>query len=585
MELKTDGTGLEEALADSENRFRCLVEYASDGYLLYGEDGRVVDVNSSACAAYGYPRGELTGRSLRDLFVAQASVGELTEVDEALGRGGARTVEVTARCQDGRTFPAEVRVGVLEGRAGRMFMALVRDVSERERSRERIEYLSGHDELTELPNCRLFTTETEAAVERAARAEREVAVLHVDLNRFSLVNQGLGSNGGDELLRQTAGRLREAARPMDVVARYAADEFLVLAADLEPESPAARAGPASGGGAQAHELARAVHSALERPFDLDGTEVFVDAAVGISLFPLDADSTTVLLRHADQAAAQAKRPGEGPTHQFAEETSDKWGRLWLATRLRRAIAQDELRLHYQPIVSLEALPPGGPAPADLARHVFAYEALVRWQDRDGLVPPAGFISLAEDLGLIDDIGEWVVREGCRQALEWRRGGAQTSMSFNLSLPELWQPDIVARIAGEVRGAGLEPSSVIVEITESSAMTDPTRTQRVLYELRRHGFSLAIDDFGAGHSSFSRLAELPCEILKIDRSFVARLPGDASSAAMVTAMLELAERLGMRAIAEGIETPDQLDFLMERGCPLGQGFLFGRPAPAADLAPA
>jgi len=158
-----------------------------------------------------------------------------------------------------------------------------------------------------------------------------------------------------------------------------------------------------------------------------------------------------------------------------------------------------------------------------------------------------------------------------------------SMSFNLSLRELWQPDIVGRIAGEVRGAGLEPSSVIVEITESSAMTDPTRTQRVLYELRAHGFSLAIDDFGAGHSSFSRLAELPCEILKIDRSFIARLPADASSAAMVTAMLELAERLGMRAIAEGIETPEQLEFLVERGCPLGQGFLFGRPVPAEDVA--
>ena len=273
MELKTDGTGLEEALADSENRFRCLVEYASDGFLLYDEEGRVVDVNSSACAACGYPRAELTGLTLRDLFAAHASVDDMTEVDETMCGGGARTVQVTARCQDGHTFPAEVRVGVLDGRAGRRFMALVRDVSERERSRERIEYLSGHDESTELPNCRLFTTETEAAVERAARAEREVAVLHVDLNRFSLVNQGLGSHGADELLRQTAGRLREAARPMDVVARYVADEFLILAADLETESPAARGGPTSGGAAQAHELAHAVHAALERPFDLDGTEV------------------------------------------------------------------------------------------------------------------------------------------------------------------------------------------------------------------------------------------------------------------------------------------------------------------------
>ncbi len=167
MELKTQETDLEEALADSENRFRCLIEYASDGYLLY--DGNVVDVNSSACEAYGYPRDELAGLSLRDLVHGNGSVGELTEVDEALCGGAARTIEVTARCRDGGTFPAEIRVGLLEGRAGRMFMALVRDVSERERSRERIEYLSGHDELTELPNGRLFSTQTEAAVERAGR--------------------------------------------------------------------------------------------------------------------------------------------------------------------------------------------------------------------------------------------------------------------------------------------------------------------------------------------------------------------------------------------------------------------------------
>jgi PAS domain S-box-containing protein/diguanylate cyclase (GGDEF)-like protein len=580
MELKTTETDFEGALADSENRFRCLVEYASDGYLLYDGDGRLVDVNSSACEAYGYSREELAGISLHELVAEDGSVERLTAIDEELCGGGAVTVEMTARCKDGRTFPAEVRVGLLESRSGRLFMALVRDVSERERSRERIEYLSGHDELTELPNCRLFSAETDAAVARARRAERQVAVLHVDLNRFSLVNQGLGSAGGDELLRQTAGRLREAARPMDVVARYAADEFLILAADLEPEASPAGAG--GGGAIEAHALADAVHGVFERPFDLDGNEVFVDAAVGISLFPLDADSASVLLRHADAAAAQAKRPGEGPTHQFAEETSDKWGRLWLATRLRKAIDANELRLHYQPIVNLEPLSPGEGAPEDLRPHVVGLEALVRWQDRDGLVPPAGFISLAEDIGLIDQIGQWVVRESCRQALEWQRAGARVGLSFNLSLRELWQPDIVERIAGEVRGAGLEPGAVTVEITETSAMTDPTRTERVLYELRRHGFGLAIDDFGAGHSSFSRLAELPCEVLKIDRSFVARLPGDASSAAMVTAMLELAERLGMRAIAEGIETAEQLDFLLARGCPLGQGFLFGRPVPPEQL---
>jgi len=581
MEQNTAEADLTEALAESENRFRCLVEYASDAYLLYHEDGRVLDVNTSACDAFGYARDELAGLPLGDLVDDPGAVGPLTEVDETLCGGGARTVEVTARRRDGRTFPVEARVGLLDGRTGRMFMTLMRDVSEREHDRRRIEYLSDHDELTELPNCRFFASQVEAAVDRAGRSDRHVAVLHVDLNRFSLVNQGLGSAGGDELLRQTAGRLREAARPMDLVARYSADEFLLLASDLAPER--AEAGPQAepAGPAVAHAIADAIHAALERPFEIDGTEVYVDAAVGISVYPLDADAAAILQRHADQAAQHAKRPGEGPTNQFAEDTSDKWGRLWLATRLRKAVDREDLLLHYQPIVNLRTLPQGE-VPDRLGPHVDAFEALVRWRDRTGIVPPAGFISLAEDLGLIDAIGGWVVREGCREALRWHRGGGGPSIAFNLSLHELWQADIVERIHTAVTEAGLEPQSVIIEITESSAMTDAVRSERVLYGLRRHGFRLAIDDFGTGHSSFGRLSELPCQVLKIDRTFVARLPDDARAASMVTAMLELADRLGMRAVAEGIETVEQLEFLTAHRCPLGQGFLFSRAVPGEQV---
>jgi diguanylate cyclase (GGDEF)-like protein/PAS domain S-box-containing protein len=441
LESRSD---LEEALADSENRFRCLVEYASDGYLLYDEAGRIIDVNSSACEAYGYMRSDFAGLTLHDLVEDGDSVDALTAVDDSLCAGDARTVELKARCRDGRSFPAEVRVGLLEASAGRMFMALVRDVSERERSRQRIEYLYGHDALTGLPNCKLFSEHAQGAVERARRSGCEVAVLHVDLNRFSLINQGLGSSRGDQLLREVAGRLREAARPMDVVARYSADEFLVLSADLAPDDSREQPDEAEGT-RQARAVADAIHKSLERPFDIDGHEVYVDAAVGISVFPLDADTAGTLLRHADQAAQEAKRPGEGPTHQFAEDTSDRWKRLSHATRLRKAIDREELLLHYQPIVKLDELPDGGEVPDRLEPHVFALEALVRWRDSEGIVPPAGFIPLAEDLGLIGAIGEWVMREGCRQALEWRASGSRATLSFNISLHELWQSDIIERI--------------------------------------------------------------------------------------------------------------------------------------------
>ena len=570
---------LEQALAESDNRFRCLIEYALDPYLEYDEDGRVLDANASACDAYGYSKEELRALSVENLVDGDADATMFTQLDDELCGGSARVLEVVARRKQGSTFPAEVRVGLVESQAGRRFMALVRDISERKRSQQQIEYLGEHDLLTGLPNCRRFTKEVEGAIERAGRGGRsEVAVLHVDLNRFKLINQGLGSDAGDELLRQTASRLREAAQPMDVVARYSADQFLVLIPDVEAvagEAPAA-------GAAAARGRAEEIHRALARAFDIGRTELYVDASVGISVFPLDADGPGVLLRHAAAAAQQAKRPGEGPTKLFAGETSDKWARLWLATRLRKAVERGELVLHYQPIVELQSLPAGLAGGGRLGEHIVAVEALARWHTDEGLVPPAGFIPLAEDIGLIEAIGEWVAGEACRQAIAWREQGTTLDVSVNLSLHELWQPAAAERVTRQVAEAGLEPSSMIVEVTESSAMTDPTRTQRVLGELRRQGFRVAIDDFGAGHSSLSRLAELPCEILKIDRSFVRRLPGDASAAAMVTAMLELARGLGMQAVAEGIETQAQLQFLVERQCPLGQGFLFSRPVPSEEV---
>ena len=569
---------LAQALAESDNRFRCLIEYALDAYLEYDEDGRVRDANASACEAYGYSKEELRGLSVQNLVDGGGHGSMFTEVDDKLCGGSARTLEVIARRKEGTTFPAEVRVGLVESHAGRRFMALVRDITERKRSEEQIEYLGEHDHLTGLPNSRLFTRVVEGSVERAERGRREVAVLHVDLNRFKLINQGLGSGAGDELLRQTASRLREAAQPMDVVARYSADQFLMLVPDIEAGPGEA---PASGVAA-ARGRAEEIHRALARPFDIARTEVYVDASAGISVFPLDADGAGVLLRHAAAAAQQAKRPGEGPTKLFAGDTSDKWARLWLATRLRKAVERAELTLHYQPIVDLQSLSAGADGQGRLGEHIVAVEALARWRTDEGLVPPAGFIPLAEDIGLIEAIGEWVAGEASRQAIAWRDAGTPLDVSVNLSLHELWQPDAAQRLGRQVAEAGLKPSSVIIEVTESSAMTDLTRTQRVIEELRSNGFRLAIDDFGAGHSSLGRLAELPCEILKIDRSFVRRLPEDPSAAAMITAMLELARGLDMQVVAEGIETQGQLEFLTERQCPLGQGFLFSRAVPSEEV---
>jgi diguanylate cyclase (GGDEF)-like protein/PAS domain S-box-containing protein len=555
-------------LPGAEERLRCLTEWGTDGYLVYDGSGRVLDANPAACAAHGFPAGELIGTAVDDLFAAPG----LSTSAERLGSGDPRTLEARGRRRDGSTFPAQVTLGMVQDGGPPAFMALVHDLSEESDSRERIAYLSEHDALTGLPNQQRFAEHLEHAIERAERGRGHLAVLHVDLNRFALINQGLGFAGGDELLRQTASRLRESVRPMDLVARLSADEFLVLAAELGPEDPAHTGTVAEVTAIQAEQIADAVHASLQRPYEIEGREVYASAAVGVSLYPLDADSSSVMLRHACSAAQQAKRPGEAPTTFYGGETTDKWARLSLAARLHKAVKNGRLVLHYQPVVDLQE------------GRTVAVEALARWPDRDGLVPAARFIPVAEDMGLIDAIGEWVMEEVCAQLGRWAGEGLDIAVAFNLSLREMWNPNLVERLGRQLREAGVDPERLIVEITESSAMTDAVRSHRVLSGIQDLGVTLALDDFGTGHSSLGRLADMPCEILKIDRSFIARVPEDASAAAMVTAIVDLARRLGKRAVAEGVEKESQLAFLREVGCPLAQGYLFGPPAPAQEAVP-
>jgi len=571
-ELSARAAGAGER-SDGDRRFRCLVEHVSDAFLLYDDQGALLDVNHAACETYGYGREHLLTLSLDDLDTG-AGADELTGARQKLCDEDLIVLERVHRRGDGSSFPVQVRVALLDAADGEPLMALVRDLSDHRRTEERIAYLGDHDSLTGLLNHTSLTRNMELAIERAQRQGLAVALLHVDLNRFGLINEGLGREAGDDVLRQTASRLREVVDPMDLVARYSGDRFLLLLVDRTDEDA-----PVS----EASACAEKIHRALATPFVVGGTELYVDAAVGISRCPADADSVDVLLRHAEAAARQAKRPGEIPSKIFAGDTSDKWARLWLATRLRTAVEHEQLLLRYQPIVDLTAMHrTAGEEPAGEPRIVGA-EALVRMQGDDGsLVPPSRFIPLAEDIGLIEGIGTWVLEEVCRQSQRWRDDGRALDVSFNLSLRELWQPGLVDRIRETAECAEVPPESLVAEITESTAMTDPVRAQAVLGSLREHGFRLAIDDFGVGHSSLTRLWQMPAETLKIDRSFISRLPDDPTAAAMVTAIIELAGNLGMRAIAEGVETEKQLAFLVQRGCPMAQGFLFSRPVPADQI---
>jgi len=440
------------------------------------------------------------------------------------------------------------------------------DITSRKHGDEQVAFRTYHDELTGLPSREMFEELVELSVARARRHEGAVAVLCVDLVDFRLVNDSLGHRAGDGLLVAVADRLREATRETDLVARRGGDQFLLLLADLDRDET----GP-DGAVLRAESVAQRVHESLAEAFSVEGTEVYIGAGVGISLFPRDAEDPAALLRNAETAMFEAKRTGGANYVLSGGAEADSGARLHFVTRLRKAVDAQRWALHYQPVVDLED------------GRMVGVEALIRWIEPDGtIIPPNDFIPLAEDLGLIERIGDWVVRELTYQVSAWQELDIDLEVGFNLSPRQFWQPDLAERIQREFRTGGVDPSKVLVEVTETSAMMDPDRAQVILRELTDAGFSIAIDDFGTGYSSLSRLRHMPVQVLKIDRSFVSNVHEDRQAASIVTAFLELASGLDLVTLAEGIETAEELAFLRERGCKLGQGFYFSKPVPPEEI---
>jgi diguanylate cyclase (GGDEF)-like protein len=435
------------------------------------------------------------------------------------------------------------------------------DVTERRVAEERIAHLAYHDSLTGLPNRALLREHLEPALARARRSDCSVALLYLDLDDFKLVNDSFGHDAGDELLCRVAERLFARRRASDVLARQGGDEFLLLLTDLGEDAAAVATAAAQG-----------MLDTLAEPFRAADESFHLTGSIGISIFPRDADDTATLLRHADTAMYEAKADGRSRVMRYEQRAAASIDRLSLTTRLRRAVESDELTLHWQPIV----------APADGTLH--ALEALVRWNDPvRGLVEPVDFIPVAEETGLIEQVGDWVVDAICRQRAAWRGQGVDPRVHLNVSARELRHSDFADRMLARVAAHGQGLDGLTIEITETVAMRERARTEPMLRQLVQAGAQIAIDDFGSGYSSLTRLRSLPIEVLKLDGTFLTDVPQSAEAAAVVTAVVELAAALGMTAVAEGVETEEQRAFLVERGCPLAQGFLLGHPAPAGDLA--
>ena len=431
-------------------------------------------------------------------------------------------------------------------------------VIERMRSEERMAHLIHHDALTELPNRLLFHDRLRQAMTNAHRRERLIGVAFLDLDEFKNINDSLGHDAGDLLLKLVAARLLAVMREGDTVARLGGDEFTLIFADMAHIDDIAR-------------TARKIMHLFTQPFLVTGRELFITASLGVTVYPLDDNNVSGLLKNADIAMYRAKEQGKNNYQFYAHDMTTRiHARLSLEEQLRRAIEGNEFALHYQPIVS------------GLDGHVLGVEALLRWKNDRGQVPPVQFIPVAEETGLIVPIGEWVLRTACAQLARWQADGwPRLRMSVNMSVRQFRQQDMVGNVAKVLAATGLDPGCLDLEITESILLEEQS-VINTLHELDAMGVQFSIDDFGTGYSSLSYLKRLPIDTLKIDRSFVQNIPGNADDAAIAQAILAMARSLGIRVVAEGVETAEQLEFLCRHGCDALQGYYFSQPLPAGEL---
>ena len=549
----------EEALRESEARYRLMAENSTDMISRTSNRGILLYASDASRRLLGYEPSELVGRSFFD-FVFDADRDEVRHLSSLIHESGPTTFAYRVEKKDGslvwfETTSRSVR-DVFTGRV-REIVGVSRDVTERKRVEEQIEYQAYHDALTGLPNRRLFRDRLTVALAHARRMKHPLAVMFLDLDRFKVVNDTLGHSTGDELLKAVGARLQVSLREEDSIARMGGDEFTILLADLKSTDTAAK-------------IAQKVLDTVALPLQIDGTELFVTTSIGIALFPSDGDTAETLLANADHAMYRAKDAGRNSYQMFTPAMNNRaLERLALENDLRHALDRGELVLHYQPQINIAS------------GRVTGVEALLRWNRPGfGLVGPKDFIPIAEETQLIVPIGEWVLREACRQAREWRgdrAGGFR--MAVNLSPRQFQHSDLPHVIAAALELSGIAPHDLELEITESLAMQNTTRTISTLQRLREMGVQIAIDDFGTGHSSLNYLRSFPIDSVKIDQEFVQEIEASAADRAIVSAVIGMARGLGLRVTAEGVETEEQLAFLREQGCEDVQGFLFGEPVPA------
>ena len=553
-----------DRLRESETLYSNMVELAAIGISHVDVNGRFVHVNRRLCDMLGYTREELLERSVVDI----SHPDDRSETDKGRQRlqaGEIDSFKIEKRYlrKDGTPIWVHLTIAAQRAADGRRLndISIVEDITERREAQSRVQYLATHDEMTGLANRTLFQELLSNAIATGNRYGRRFAVLFIDLDRFKIINDSLGHEGGDQLLKEMAARLKANVRESDVLARFGGDEFVLLANEVPDRATASL-------------IARNLLLLTMKPVRIVGQQCRVTASIGVAMYPEDAADVNALMKHADMAMYRAKEEGKNGFQFYSPSigaVSEK--RLQFEAGLRDAIGHDELSLHYQAKVDIGS------------GQIRGVEALLRWTNAEfGEVAPAQFIPIAEESGLIVPLGLWALRTACAQAVAWlEQGLPPLSMAVNLSPRQFLDPGLVESIRRALVDTGMPPNMLELEITESVMLHDIETAVKKLMAIRALGVKLAVDDFGTGYSSLSQLKRFPIDSLKIDRSFIKGIPTDKDDMAITEAILALGKTLGVTIVAEGVETLEQQNFLRRHACHEMQGFYFSRPIPPEQFA--
>ncbi|MFZ5863058.1 MAG: putative bifunctional diguanylate cyclase/phosphodiesterase [Nitrospirota bacterium] len=545
-----------------DSTFRAIMESAPDAIVLVNREGRIVLHNPQTERLFGYSPDELRSQPieiliperLRGTHVAHRTSYSSHPNLRPMGAGR----ELYGRRKDGSEFPAEISLSPVHTDDGALVMSIIRDITARKQAEDLIQHIAFHDPLTDLPNRNLLNDRLLDAIRRDEGTGQPMALLLLDLDRFKEVNNTLGHDHGDRLLQEVGRRLKGALYEQDMVARLGGDEFAVWL-------------PKIADGKHVTLVIQKIQEALRSPFILENIPIIVEASIGVAIYPDHGGGAETLFRRADVAMYQAKKSGSG--YAVYNRDQDRYNpiRLALMGELRHAIDHNELLLHYQPKIGLKT------------RTVAGAEALVRWKHPNRrMIPPDQFIGPAEQTGLIYPLTHWVLQAAMRQCGEWWRAGVKMPVSVNLSARNLSDPKLPGQVADLLRMTGVSPDWMTFEITESAIMADPAHAERILNTLQQMGIRISIDDFGTGYSSLSYLRKLPVDRLKVDKSFVLHMTENEGDAKIVRSTIDLAHNLGLKVVAEGVETQEVLDRLTHMGCDLAQGYYMSKPLPAHEL---